>query len=124
MDDKKVIAVDFDGVLHSFKSGWTGACDIIDPPTDGAIAWLIKLVYSYDVVIFSARNENADAICAMKRWLFKYGMLWMDIDKIDFPTKKPSCHILIDDRCFCFKEQFPTLDELDSFVPWHGNGVW
>lgn len=122
--DKKIIAIDFDGVLHSFKSGWTSTCDIADPPVDGAIAWLTKLVYLYDVVIFSARNEDVGAVGAMKRWLFKYGMLWMDVDKIEFPTKKPAWHILIDDRCFCFKVQFPSMKEINDFVPWHGNGVW
>lgn len=124
MTDKKIIAIDFDGVLHSFKSGWTGADNISDPPTDGAIDWLIELVYLYDVVIFSARNEDPTAICAIKMWLCKHGMLWMDIDKLDFPTKKPACHLLIDDRCFCFKGKFPTMSDIDDFVPWHGNGVW
>ncbi len=122
--DKKIIAVDFDGVLHSFTTGWTQSNHIPDPPVDGAITWLIKLIYSYDVVIFSARNENLEAVSAMKRWLFEYGMLWMDIDKLEFPTKKPACHLLIDDRCFCFKGNFPSLSEIDNFVPWHGNGVW
>lgn len=124
MDNRRIIAIDFDGVLHSFTSGWTETCNITDPPTKGAIAWLTKLVHIYNVVIFSARNEDVDAICAMKRWLFEHGMLWIDIDKLEFPTKKPACHLLIDDRCFCFKGKFPTVSEINNFMPWHGNGVW
>lgn len=123
MMDKKTIAVDFDGVLYSFESGWTGD-DLPDPPVEGAIAWLIQLIYNYDISIYSARNESPDTVAAMKRWLVKYGLLWVDVRKIDFPTKKPACNLLIDDRCFCFKGQFPTVDEIDNFVPWHGKGIW
>ena len=125
MDNRKIIAVDFDGVLHSFASGWTTSTDLPDPPTEGAIAWLSALINSpYKIVIFSSRNEDWRAIQAMQRWLIKYGMNQLNVGKLQFPTKKPACHILIDDRCFCFKGKFPTLDELDKFSPWHGNGVW
>ena len=126
MADKKIIAIDFDGVLHSFKSGWTKANDIPDPPTRGAIAWLMHLMVSdgISVVIFSARNEDAAGVIAMKQWLLKYGLPELYVFAIDFPIKKPACHLLIDDRCFCFKGKFPTMSEIDDFVPWHGNGVW
>ena len=29
------VVFDFDGVIHSFKSGWKGAAEIPDPPVDG-----------------------------------------------------------------------------------------
>ncbi len=125
MDNRKVIAVDFDGVINSFASGWTSANDLPDPPTDGAIHWLSELINSpYKVVIFSARNEDWRAVLAMETWLRKYGMHPFNVSKLSFPTKKPACHMLIDDRCFCFRGNFPTLSMIDDFVPWHGNGVW
>ncbi len=125
MDNRKVIAVDFDGVINSFASGWTTSTYLPDPPTDGAIAWLSALVNSpYKIVIFSSRNEDWDAIEAMRGWLLKHGMHPFNINKLQFPTKKPACHLLIDDRCFCFKGKFPTLRDIDDFHPWHKMEVW
>jgi hypothetical protein len=37
---KLTICVDFDGVLHSYASGWKGAGVVADGPVDGAIEWL------------------------------------------------------------------------------------
>jgi hypothetical protein len=48
-----VLAIDFDGVLHSYKSGWKGAKNIPGPPVDGAIEWLSDLV------------SHGDSVCAM-----------------------------------------------------------
>jgi len=32
---KKTVVFDFDGVIHSYKSGWQGENIIPDPPVDG-----------------------------------------------------------------------------------------
>ena len=57
---KNTIAIDFDGVIHSFKSGWQGHRKISDPPVDGAIEWLKMLIHSDEVVpsIYSARSRK------------------------------------------------------------------
>ena len=36
----KTILLDFDGVIHSYTSGWKGAGVIPDPPVPGAIDFL------------------------------------------------------------------------------------
>lgn len=54
---KKIIAVDFDGVLHSYISGWKGARNIPDPPTPGAIRWLSIMLEGY--------CDTPDSITAM-----------------------------------------------------------
>ena len=48
-----ILAIDFDGVLHSYSSGWKGSRNIPDPPVDGAIEWLNGLV------------SDGESVCAM-----------------------------------------------------------
>ena len=123
---KKLIAIDFDGVLYSFSSGWNGSTNLPDPPTLGAMEWLLSLVSRphLEIVIYSCRNESWSARRAMKKWLVKYGYPKEYLCLLSFPTHKPP-GILIDDRCVCFDgRNYPTYQELVDFTPWHGQGVW
>lgn len=125
--DKTTIAVDFDGVLHSFSSGWTNPRDIPDLPVRGAIEWLIHLIcfgHLFNVVIFSARIYHWGGERAMKKWLHKHGVTEYEIGKIRFVKKKPVCQFLLDDRVVCFKGEFPTDNDILDFKPWHGKGIW
>ena len=50
--NKKTIALDFDGVLHSYKQGWTGDTPE-DPPNEGANKFVRDLLgLGYEVVIY------------------------------------------------------------------------
>lgn len=40
----KTICIDFDGVLHSYTSGWQGEDVASDPPVPGAIEWLREMI--------------------------------------------------------------------------------
>ena len=124
---KKLIALDFDGILYSFESGWTGIGNLPDPPVKGAIEWLLKLVgtMKYDVVIFSSRCQARKGRRAVKKWLVKHGFPKEFLRLLSFPKGKPA-GLLIDDRCICFRPEwgFPTISEIDNFKPWHGKGVW
>lgn len=35
MPGDKTVIFDFDGVIHSYASGWQGVTEIHDPPVDG-----------------------------------------------------------------------------------------
>jgi len=68
---KKILLFDFDGVIHSYESGWKGARVIPDGPVPGAIECLIELVLDgrYEVCIYSSRSSQRGGKRAMKRWL-------------------------------------------------------
>jgi hypothetical protein len=68
---KKIVLFDFDGVLHSYKSGWQGATKITDPPVEGALEFLCSLTLSeeYATCIYSSRSSKFGGRTAMRRWL-------------------------------------------------------
>ena len=39
---KPIICLDFDGVIHSYTSGWKGAAVIPDPPVPGALEFIVE----------------------------------------------------------------------------------
>ena len=40
---KKIVVMDFDGVIHSYKSGWKGVTEIPDPPVEGVKEFIEEL---------------------------------------------------------------------------------
>lgn len=124
---KKIsIAVDFDGVLHSFRSGWQGPRKISDYPTWLAMLWLERMIADprIDVSIYSARSWHIGGSRKIRKWLIKWGIDKKDVRKLKFWMRKPPVDLIIDDRCWCFKGVFPSAEELLEFKPWHGNPVW
>ena len=126
---RPIICVDFDGVIHSYKSGWKGPRNIPDPPVAGAIEWLMMMESAdtgaphwkrrFDVCIYSSRSRYLLGRLAMKRWLFKYHMPPDTLDGIRFPLMKPPAHIQIDDRAFLFEGAFPSIAVIEQFKPWN-----
>ena len=123
----KILSVDFDGVLHEYSSGWQGADIITDRPVPGAMAFLEEAVKYFVVNIFSSRSRDSNGIIAMQNWVaVNYAKLLLAspekttefMAKLRWPTEKPASHLSIDDRGFCFEGIFPTMKEIDEFVPW------
>lgn len=130
-----IICVDFDGVIHSYKSGWKGEHVIPDEPVEGAIAWLRNHLplpealggnfsprYEGPIVqIYSSRSKSFRGRMAMKQWLINHGLepqyIWDDI--LEFPVKKPAAFLTIDDRVVCFNGTFPTTEQMLEFLPWY-----
>lgn len=75
---KPILCLDFDGVLHSYTSGWKGAREIPDLPVPGAIKFLLAARTQFDVAILSSRSHHWFGRMAMREWLrewvFEY--LW------------------------------------------------
>lgn len=88
-----VIAVDFDGVLHSYTSGWTGWVPV-DPPEPGArefIDWM--LAQGLEVVVTSARAHSEEGAEAIRSWLAAYGF-----PELRVTNEKVRAAAYIDDR--------------------------
>jgi len=117
------VAVDFDGVLHSYISGFQGLLNMPDPPVPGAIEWLTALhMKKKRVTIHSTRLNHHDetlqveVIEAMRGYLLAHGCPPMVVDKIEFWTDegKPNMTVFVDDRGFRFTGTFPTDEELEA----------
>ena len=123
----KILCIDFDGVLHSYSSGWQGADVVADEPVENAIPWLIGMAIhpDFEVCIYSSRSQQDGGIEAMKRWLVLHMVDYPEslrdkaLQGISFPTQKPPAYLTIDDRAICFRGTFPSILEMDSFKPWN-----
>lgn len=118
---RPILCLDFDGVIHSYSSGWKGAEVIPDPPVPEAISW-IKYVLKdgwFTLNIFSSRSRYLEGIDAIRLWLVENGLSIGELDQIEFPTEKPPAFLTIDDRAITFKGIFPTVNELQDFKPWN-----
>ncbi len=112
---KPILCLDFDGVLHSYKSGWQGAAVIPDEPVPGAQEFCRVALEHFELVIFSSRCGKEGGMHAMGEWLLKYG----------FPAgiliafEKPAAHVTLDDRAMMFTGIWPTIENLLKFQPWN-----
>lgn len=124
VQQKPILCLDFDGVIHGYESGWKGADVIPDSPVPGAIDFLKAATNEFRVAIFSSRSNQVGGIDAMKAWLDnaiheRYGMIPFWIDLIEWPTEKPPALVTIDDRAITFTGEWPNVEDLLKFKPWN-----
>jgi hypothetical protein len=123
-DRRRLVVVDFDGVLHSYSSGWEGPGIARDAPVPGAIAWLESLVADgegsgeFAVAVSSARSSSAIGRRAVREWLLSHGLSERALSLIAFPVTKPRAFVTIDDRVIQFRGEFPSVSEIAGFEPW------
>lgn len=118
---KLLIALDFDGVIHSYMTGWQGADVAADPPTPGALDFIRRLVDDdrFEVTIFSSRLSRPNAEDTIRDWFIEHGLEDEVLEEVKFDRAKPPAHMSIDDRGYRFLGQFPELDEIAEFKPWN-----
>lgn len=115
-----ILCLDFDGVLHSYTSGWKGFGNIPDPPTPGAMEFLKEAVRHFEVHIFSSRSSQPGGVHAMKQWLLQHsGPDHALVDSLHWPTTKPAAFVTLDDRAITFTGEWPAMETLRTFVPWN-----
>lgn len=137
MRTKPILCVDFDGVIHSYTSGWKGADVIPDPPVPGALRWLWKATEWWNVHIYSSRSKEPAGRTAMQLWMIEHAtvefgpdhpMSVIDIGRdagfqypIMFSHEKPAAFLTIDDRAICFEGNWSEIDScaLLDFKPWN-----
>jgi len=94
---KPTLIFDFDGVIHSYTSGWKGADIIPDPPVEGIRKAIQDIRILYNIIIVSSRCYQKGGIKAIEDWLEKYDII------IDGVTgEKPPALLTVDDRAICF----------------------
>lgn len=123
-ETKPILLVDFDGVIHSYTSGWSGADNVDDPPVEGAYRFLKEAIKYFDVQIYSSRTRQQGGVRAMQEWMLEHfkdeSLVFGDLS---FPQQKPAAFLTIDDRCVCFNGTFCDPKQLIQFKPWNKQGV-
>lgn len=126
---KPILCLDFDGVIHSYSSGWKGADVIPDPPVQGALKFIVEAMEKFTVAIYSSRSGQPGGIPAMVQWLGRWSVdpehgMPSDFDHgawgaIQWPTEKPPAFVTIDDRAIPFIGTWPSMETLKAFKPWN-----
>ena len=114
----KTVVFDFDGVIHSYTSGWQGEGNIPDPPVQG-IREALKEIHDagYEVMVVSTRCATIEGHGAIEAWLYDNGLREY-IDKVC--REKPPAIAYIDDRAICFDGHPETLlKKIQNFQPWY-----
>lgn len=113
---KKTVVFDFDGVIHSYTSGWKGENVIPDQPVKGIKEAIDGIrAAGYEVVIVSTRCAYMSGKRAIHEWLEKHGIVVDDVRQ-----EKPPAICYIDDRAICFDGHPETLlEKVQNFKPWN-----
>jgi len=115
---KPILCLDFDGVIHSYKSGWQGAGVVADAPVPGAMEFIREAMHHFRVAIFSSRSNQPGGITAMQNWLFQH-YNYAGFREIEWPLEKPAAFLTIDDRAITFDGKWPEPATLLEFKPWN-----
>lgn len=115
-----IIAIDFDGVI-SDHTGWRGYKAAFDPPVDGAFEAIRSYIDSgYDIVVHTTRADTPEQTRRLLTWFREYGLEPRYLDRMTITAIKPPAVIYIDDRAWCFRGVFPTVQEVKEFKTWKG----
>ena len=112
---KTTVVLDFDGVIHSYTSGWQGVATISDPPVPGIKEAISDIrIAGFEVAIVSTRTATPEGAKAVKDWLQTHGIT---VDKVC--SEKPPAHVYIDDRAICFDgDASSLLRKVSDFKTW------
>ena len=142
MQSKPILCLDFDGVCHSYTSGWIDVATLPVPPVPGMFEFIKTAQRHFRVAIYSSRSEFAAGRDAMQDWFAEHARkhylslapdgtseidrtvvaqdLTLDLmSKLEFPASKPAAFVTLDDRAVTFKGTWPEVTTLRGFVTWN-----
>jgi hypothetical protein len=116
-NEEKNIAIDFDGVIHTFDKGFfDGTC--YGDPIPGSIEAIKRLSKNYNIIIFTAKAKPNRPLVngktgteLVKEWLKKHDILDC---VVDITSEKPRAKIYIDDNGYRFENWNDTLNYLNN----------
>lgn len=132
-EERKAVAVDFDGVIHQWDGEFRGhhVCQglpITDPDTGvSSIDWMHLLLQTYDIFILTTRGETFRGRMGVRLWLRSHtpDSMWHDVDQIRglrrvrVTNRKTRALMYIDDRAFRFEgNNFPSANRVRAMRPW------
>lgn len=118
-DETKTIAIDFDGVIHSFEFGFHDGT-IYGTPIPGSLESIKKIAKKYKIVIYTAKAKKDRPLINGKtgtelvwEWLKKY-----KIDNLisEVTAEKPRAICYIDDKAIQFINWNQVLNDLSIFT--------
>lgn len=119
---KPILLLDFDGCIHSYKSGWQGADVIPDPPVPGIFKWIETALMYFEIHVYSARSTEESGRKAMFEYVQKHTVGDLAA-RLIFTDKKTRPFITIDDRCVRFDGDWSdpqfNPERLLEFIPWY-----
>jgi ribonucleotide monophosphatase NagD (HAD superfamily) len=114
---KKVIALDFDGVIHDDSKGFHDGT-IYGLPIDGTESALIELSKNYKLIIFTCKANPKRPLVNEKTGV---KLIWEWLEKWNFRQYisdvvwgKPNALIYIDDKGFRFNDWQTTIEYLNE----------
>lgn len=107
---KVALCFDFDGVIHSFVSGWIEADVIPDEPVEGIKDLLARLALTnkYMILVFSSRCGYESGVQAIEDYLRKWNIHY---DKVC--ERKPNAAVYIDDLGYRFTNALQLEKDLE-----------
>lgn len=134
IDERKSVAVDFDGVLHQWDGEWKGDHVIDGLPLEiqttagpmKALEWLHTILQEYNVDILTTRGGTFRAQMAILGWIKKHAPnLWEDtptsrgLHQVRVTNIKKRALMYIDDRAFRFEgTNYPSINRIRGMRPW------
>lgn len=112
---KPTVVFDFDGVIHSYRSGWKGAVVIPDPVVPGIADAICRLrTDGYRVVVVSTRCSSGEGMKAVVDYLAN-NQIAVD----DVLAEKPPAICYIDDRAIRFDGDASVIvEQVKAFHSW------
>jgi hypothetical protein len=118
-EESNIIAIDFDGVIHSFELGFHDGT-IYGAPVEGSIEAIKKIAKKYTIIIYTAKAKKDRPLIDGKtgtelvwEWLREYQL---DSYIKEVTAEKPRCVCYIDDKAIQFINWSQALTDLSNFT--------